>query len=182
MMKDNDEVINLMQKHLSNFSEAMDKIRTGRINTKIISSIKICHSGKDLLLEHISTINVINFNTVIVTPYDKNLLNEIDKEIRNKGLNTIIARDSIKVIFSCLSLDDKKKLIKYIFSEAELFKIAIRNVRKDKKNDLSLMLKNKTITLDEEKSIMKLIQKSTDKFIDDIDKIVKNKEKEILDK
>lgn len=175
-----DKSMILMQKNFQKFVDDVEKIRAGRVNSKMVSSIKIFYSGNEVLLSYISTVNVYDHNSVVVTPFDKFLLKEIDKEIRNNGLNSTIIRDSIKVTFPILSLEARQKLIKYVSSLSESNKVIIRNIRRDFKNSLQNLVKNKTITADEEKLSLKSIQKITDKFIDDIDIVVKNKEKEIL--
>lgn len=175
-----DKSMIIMQKNFQKFFDDVEKVRVGRINSKFVSSIRIFYSGNEVLLSYISTVNVYDNNSVIVTPFDKFLLKEIDKEIRNNGFNSVIIRDGIKVTFPILSLEARQKLIKYIFSLSESNKVIIRNIRRDFKNSLQNLVKNKTITPDEEKLSLKSIQKITDKFIDDIDVIVKKKEKEIL--
>ncbi|QQG46684.1 MAG: ribosome recycling factor [Candidatus Azosocius agrarius] len=177
-----DKTVTLMQKKVDMFLIDLDKMRIGRANPKLISSIKIIHCNNETLLEYIATINSIDNNVVIVTPFDKNMLLEIDKVIRGKNLNlsSVVSRDSIKIIFPPLSLEGRQKLIKFIAEESEANKISIRNIRRDAKNNLQILFKNKSITLDEEKAAMKMIQKMTDKFIDDITNIVKNKNKELL--
>ena len=157
-------------------------MRVGRANPQILSSLKIMYCKNETLLGHISIINVIDNNVLIISPFDKSMLLEIDKAIRHKNLNlsSVIVRDGIKVTFLPLSLEDRKKLIKHMMSESEVSKISIRNIRRDIKNDLQVYLKNKNITFDEEKKAMKEVQRMTDKFILDVDNLVKNKEKELL--
>ncbi|HFL8794895.1 MAG TPA: ribosome-recycling factor [Candidatus Azosocius sp. HAIN] len=176
-----DKTVILMQKSLNVLSDNLDKIRVGRASSQILSSIKISYCDNEVLLGHISTINVVDNNLIIVTPFDKSLLLEIDKAIRNKNLNSIIFRDNIKVNFPPLSVEGRQKLIKHIINESELTKISIRNIRRDSNNILQNYLKNKFITVDEEKSSLKSIQNITDKFIIDVDNIIKYKKKELLE-
>jgi ribosome recycling factor len=159
-----------------------DKIRTGRVNLKLFESIIVNCYEKSLSLNQLSTIIILNNNSVKITPWDKNNIQDINKAILNSnmGVNPTIDEGSLKINFPPMNTERRNELIKQTTKLTEDSKISIRNIRRDKNNIVKQLLKNKEITKDEEKFTQEKIQKITNKFILEVDECFKAKEVELM--
>jgi ribosome recycling factor len=171
-----------MSSCLLNLDKHLNKIRTGRVNLKIFDSILVDSYQKNININQLASIMIINNNTVKITPWDKNNLQSINKAIINSnlGVNPSVIDDTIKINFPPMNEERRIELIKNIKKIGENSKITIRNIRRDKNNITKKLLKNKDITKDEEKNIQDQIQSITNKFITEVDQCLKKKEIELM--
>ncbi|MGE4596798.1 MAG: ribosome recycling factor [Methylophilaceae bacterium] len=173
---------NKMQKSLDLLQSNLSKIRTGRAHAGILDHITVDYYGSETQLNQIANINVADATTINVQPYEKSMVAIIEKTIRSSdlGLNPAATGDVIRVPMPALTEERRRDLIKLVKSEGENAKIAIRNIRRDCNESLKRMTKNKEISEDEERKSQEEIQRITDQFILDIDKIILTKEKDLL--
>lgn len=171
-----------MQKSIELLKQELSKLRTGRAHPSLLEGIKIEYYGQETSLNQVASITVSDSRTLTVTPFDKNAINAIDKAIRNSelGLNPATAGTTIRVPLPPLTEERRLALIKQMKGCAEDARVSIRNVRRDANNHIKVLLKDKAITEDEERKAQDNVQKVTDKYINDIDKMVHDKEADLL--
>lgn len=171
-----------MQKSLETLKADLAKVRTGRAHTGILDHITVDYYGAQTNITQVANVTLIDARTIGVQPWEKKMLNVIEKAIRDSdlGLNPASQGDMIRVPTPPLTEERRKEMVKLVKGEAEDAKIAVRNIRRDANEGLKKMLKDKTCTEDEERRTQEEIQKLTDKFVADIDKMVAEKEKEVL--
>ena len=171
-----------MQKTIESFQNNLSKIRTGRANISLLDHISIDYYGTLTPLSQVAAINVADSSTLTIQPYEKNFSAVIEKTIRESdlGLNPVGVGDLIRVPMPPLTEERRKDLIKVLKNMGEKGKVSIRNIRREANEELKKKLKDKIITEDENKTFEKNIQKLTDVNIESIDKILSDKEKEIL--
>lgn len=172
-----------MNKTLEAMQHEMAKIRTGRAHTNLLEHITVNYYGSDVPLNQTANINVLDARTLSITAWDKNAISNIEKAILNSdlGLNPITAGDVIRVPIPPLTEERRKELIKVVRAEAEKAKVAIRNIRRDANHLFKEKIKDKSITQDEERRGEEKVQKLTDDHIAHIEKILEEKEKEMLE-
>jgi ribosome recycling factor len=177
--KDADERMN---KSLETLKGDLAKVRTGRAHPGLLENIRIDYYGTKSPLNQLANISVSDARTLTVTPYDKGAAQSIEKAIRESdlGLNPVPAGGVIRVPLLSLTEERRKELGKHVRAEGENAKVAIRNVRRDANHQLKELLKKKLITEDDDKRAEEAVQKSTDRHIAEIDKLVAAKEKEIM--
>lgn len=158
------------------------KIRTGRAHPGLLEHVKVDYYGTKTPLNQLANISVGDARTLTVTPYDKGAMQSIEKAIRDSdlGLNPASAGQVIRVPLPPLTEERRRELGKHVHKEGESAKVAIRNVRRDSNQHLKELLKKKLITEDEDKRAEDAVQKFTDRYIADIDKLVAAKESEIM--
>ena len=173
---------NKMQKTIESFQNNLSKIRTGRANISLLDHISIDYYGTLTPLSQVSAINVADSSTLTIQPYEKNFSAVIEKTIRESdlGLNPVGVGDLIRVPMPPLTEERRKDLIKVVKSEGENSKVSIRNIRRDSNDELKKLTKNKEISEDDERRFHDLIQKDTDFYISEIDKLIDLKEKDLL--
>ena len=171
-----------MAKSVESLKTDLGKIRTGRAHAGLLDQIKVEYYGAKMPLSQTANISVGDARTLIVTPWDKSAVQAIEKAIRESdlGLNPVTAGQVIRVPLPALTEERRRELSKHVRGEGENAKIAIRNVRRDSNHHLKELLKKKTISEDEDKRAEDSMQKLTDRFITDVDKLVESKEKEIM--
>jgi len=172
-----------MSKAIDALNHDLSKLRTGRANTSILDQIKVDYYGTLTPLNQVSSIVVSDSRTLTVTPWEKNLLKDIEKAIMNSdlGLNPMSVGNLLKVPMPPLTEERRKELIKVVKSEAENSRVAVRKIRRDFNNQLKDMIKDKAITEDEERKGSTIIQSVTDEHIKKIDKVIENKESDLLE-
>ncbi len=160
----------------------LGKIRTGRAHGGLLDHVRVDYYGAKTPLNQVANIAVTDARTLSVTPYDKSMIPAVEKAIRESdlGLNPATAGHTIRVPLPQLTEERRKELGKHVRAEGENAKIAIRNVRRDSNHHLKEMLKKKLMNEDEGKRAEEAIQKFTDRFIADVDKLVAAKEHEIM--
>ena len=171
-----------MEKTISVFSEKLSEVRAGRANPAILNKIKIEYYGTQTPINQVAAISVPEARLIVIQPWDASVLKEIEKAIlaSDIGINPNNDGKVIRLAFPELNEERRKELVKDIKKIAEEAKVAIRSIRRDGMEEVKAKQKNSEITEDEKVSKEEEIQKLTDKYIAEIDKILGNKEKEIL--
>ncbi len=171
-----------MDKSIDTFKQALSKIRTGRAQTSLLDHIHVEAYGQATPLSHVANISVLDNNTLSVSPWDRSTFGAIEKAIRESdlNLNPISMGELIKVPLPAITEERRRDLVKVIKNEGESAKIAVRNLRRDANDTFKKQLKDKLISEDEERRAQDEVQKMTDKFVTLIDKLLADKEKELL--
>ena len=171
-----------MLKSIESMRGDMAKIRTGRASPALIDHLSVDYYGTATPLSQVANISVQDARTLGVQPWEKNMVPVVERAIMeaNLGLNPITAGDLIRIPLPPLTEERRKEMVKVAASEGESGKVAIRNIRRDANNDFKSLLKDKDISEDDEKSAQDRVQKLTDKYVDQIDEVVKDKEADIL--
>ena len=181
------EIINTtserMQKSISSLKFAFNKIRTGRASPSLLDDIKIDYYGNPTPLNQTSNISVEDNRSLVISPWDKTLIPEIEKAIigSDLGLNPSTASDLIRISLPALTEETRQTYIKQARSEAENSRVSIRNIRRDSNNVLKDKNLNGEISEDELRRGEDLIQKETDLYISQVDLELKNKEADLLE-
>ncbi|RTK99248.1 MAG: ribosome recycling factor [Proteobacteria bacterium] len=171
-----------MVKSLENYKNTLTKIRTGRAHAGLLDHIQIDYYGAMMPVNQVATITASDARTLTVQPFEAKMAGIIEKAIRDSdlGLNPASNGSTVRVPMPALTEERRKELIKVVKGEGEDAKVAIRNIRRDANNELKAKLKDKEITEDDDKRGQDDVQKMTDKFIIEIDKLTADKEKELL--
>ena len=177
------EVTQRMDKSLSALRNAFNKIRTGRANPALLDDINVDHYGNPTPINQTSNISVEEGRSLVISPWDKNLIPEIEKAILSSdlGLNPSTSSDLIRVTMPVLTEETRQDYIKQARAEAENSRVSIRNIRRDANNSAKEEQQASEISEDELRRIEDLIQKETDKHISIIDTELKNKESDLLE-
>lgn len=179
IQKDTD---NRMKKRVEAFVVELGKIRTGRAHPSLLETIMVSYYGNMTPLNQVANINIEDSRTLSITPWDKAMVQAIDKAIRisDLGLNPATAGTVIRVPMPPLTEERRKELVKHVRSLAEEARILVRNIRRDSNQAVKDLLKAKKITEDDERRSEEAIQKSTDRTIAEIDKLTTQKESELM--
>ena len=177
------DVTQRMDKSLSALRNAFNKIRTGRANPSILDDVKVDYYGNMTPINQTSNITIEEGRSLVISPWDKSLLPEIEKAILNSdlGLNPNSSSDLIRVTMPALTEDTRQNYIKQARSEAENSRVSIRNIRRDANQTVKDKQHASEISEDELRRIEDLIQKETDKYISIVDSELKNKESDLLE-
>ena len=177
------DVTEKMDKSVSALKNAFNKIRTGRANPSILDDIKVDYYGNLTVLNQAASISVEEGRSLVISPWDKSLIPEIEKAIMNSnlGLNPSTSSDLIRITMPSLTEETRQDYIKQARSEAENSRVSIRNVRRDANNTVKENQSSGEISEDELRRMEDLIQKETDKFIGIVDSELKNKEADLLE-
>ena len=177
------ELTEKMEKSVNALKNAFNKIRTGRANPAILDDINVDYYGNPTPINQTSNISVEEGRSLVISPWDKTLIPEIEKAILSSdlGLNPSTSGDLIRVTMPALTEETRQDYIKQARAEAENSRISIRNVRRDANNSAKNMQQSSEISEDELRRIEDLIQKETDKFISIVDSDLKNKESDLLE-
>ena len=172
-----------MSKSVAALKQEMTKIRTGRANTSLLEHINVEYYGSQVPLNQVSNIGIEDPRTLIVTPWEKDMVPVIEKAIMNSdlGLNPASAGTVIRVPLPALTEERRKDMIRVVRNEAEGGRIAIRNIRRDAISDIKDMLKEKMIGEDDEHRAEDEIQVITDKYVGQIDQILDEKENDLME-
>lgn len=171
-----------MAKSLEALKADLGKIRTGRAHAGLLDHVRVEYYGAKTPLNQLANVSVVDARTLTVTPYDKSMLGAIEKAIRESdlGLNPAAAGQVLRVPLPPLTEERRRDLTKHVHKEGENAKIAIRNIRRDSNQQLKEQLKKKLITEDDDKRAEEAVQKMTDRFIAEVDKLIAAKEREIM--
>lgn len=172
-----------MTKAISAYSRELASIRAGRANASLLDRITVEYYGAPTPINQLAGVSVPEARLLVIQPYDKSILGEIEKAILRSDLGLTPTNDGniIRLTIPQLTEERRKELVKLVKKEAEEAKIAVRNIRRDGNDDLKKLEKNGDITEDEQRGYSDDIQKLTDEFIAKIDNLTKEKEKEILE-
>lgn len=171
-----------MQKALESFKIEVGKIRTGRAHSSLVDSIKIDYYGNETALKNIANIVVTDARTITITPWEKPMVKTIEKAIANAGLglNPISDANLVRVPIPTLNEERRKEMAKAVRSISETARVSVRNIRRDTLAHLKELLKKKEIDEDTDRRAQDLVQKVTDKFVAEIDKLAAEKEAELM--
>lgn len=170
-----------MKKSVDSLESAFTKVRTGRAHPAILKDVMVPYYGADTPLTQVANVGVEDSRTLIVQPYERNMLAAIDKAIRmaDLGLNPVTA-DVIRVPLPSLTEETRRDMQKVARAEAENARVAVRNIRRDVIADIKDLLKEKEISEDEERKGTDDVQKLTDKYIAEVDRMLAAKEQELM--
>ena len=170
-----------MQKSLESLEQGFAKVRTGRAHPSMLNGVMVPYYGSDVPLNQVASVGLDDSRTLLVQPFEKNMVSAVDKAIRESdlGLNPISA-DVIRVPLPALTEETRRDMQKLARSEAENAKVAIRNIRRDVLGDVKDLLKEKEISEDDERRAGDDIQKLTDKYVAEVDKRLADKEAELM--
>lgn len=172
-----------MKKSIEAIKNEFKKIRTGRAHPSLLEHITISYYGVDTPLNQVASVTVADPRTLAVVPWEKTMVQPIEKAIMsaNMGLNPATSGTNIHVPLPALTEERRREMVKLIRAEAETGKIAIRNIRREMNHDFKDLLKEKEISEDEEHQAEDTAQKLTDKYVAQIDVLVGEKEKELME-
>ena len=172
-----------MAKSVNSLQQDLTKIRTGRAHTSLLDHITVEYYGSQVPLNQVSNVGVEDSRTLIITPWEKDMVKPIEKAIMGSdlGLNPSSAGTVIRVPLPPLTEERRKDMIRVVRQEAEGGRIAVRNIRRDAMHDIKELLKEKMIGEDEERRAEVEIQGITDKHVAEIDKILAEKEAELME-
>jgi ribosome recycling factor len=172
-----------MRKSIASLKDELTKIRTGRAHTSLLDHIAVPYYGSEVPLTQAASVAVTDARTLTITPWEKALVPVIEKAIMasDLGLNPVTVGAVIRINLPSLTEERRRDLIKVVRSEAEGSRVAIRNIRRDANNDLKKLIKDKAISEDDERRAQDDVQKLTDKFVAEVDKILAAKETELME-
>ncbi len=172
-----------MEKTVNALKDEFNSIRTGRASASIFDKVRVDYYGTPTPLNQVGTISVPEARTIVISPFDKSTIGAIEKAIQAAGLGLNPNNDGkvIRVSIPPLTADRRKELVKQAKTTAENYRTTIRNVRRDGNDELKKQQKAGEITEDQLKSETEKLQKLTDKYIEEINKIYDTKEKEIME-
>lgn len=171
-----------MQKTLEALESTFSKVRTGRAHPGMLSGVMVSYYGSDTPLNQVASVNVEDSRTLLVQPFDRTMVQAVDKAIREAdlGLNPMTA-DVIRVPMPALTEETRRDMQKLARGEAESSRVSIRNIRRDMMNDIKDLAKEKEISEDDERRANDDIQKITDKYIETIDSRLSKKESDLME-
>ena len=172
-----------MEKSLALLKDDLQKVRTGRASPSLLDHLTIDYYGAQTPLNQVANITTSDARTIIVVPWEKNLISAVEKVIRDSdlGLNPATLGDQIRVPMPPLTEERRKEFIKLVRKTGEGAKVAIRNVRRDTNSELKNLLKAKEISEDEERKTQDEIQKITDRCVSEVDRLLSAKEADLMD-
>jgi ribosome recycling factor len=171
-----------MRKSLETLKANLAKVRTGRAHPGILDHVKVDYYGTPTQISQVANVTLIDARTIGVQPWEKKMVAAVEKAIRESdlGLNPSTQGDMIRVPTPPLTEERRREMVKLVKGEAEEGKVAVRNVRRDANEGLKKLIKDKSISEDDERRAQEEVQKLTDRYVAEIDKVVAEKEKEIL--
>ncbi len=171
-----------MQKSLESLKSDLTKVRTGRAHTGLLDHIQVDYYGSPTPIGQVANMTLIDARTIGVQPWEKKMVGVVEKAIRESdlGLNPATMGDLIRVPMPALTEERRKELTKVVRSEGENARVAVRNLRRDANEHFKRLLKDKAVSEDDERRAQDDVQKLTDRFVAEIDKILTEKEKEIM--
>lgn len=171
-----------MGKSIESLKTDLQKVRTGRAHTGILDHVMVDYYGSMVPISQVANLSLADARTIVAQPWEKNMIGPVEKAIRESdlGLNPASMGETIRIPMPPLTEERRKELTKFIKGEGEHSKVAIRNLRRDANDSLKKLVKDKEISEDDERRAQDEIQKLTDKFVADVDKILQEKEAEIM--
>ncbi|MGE7200782.1 ribosome recycling factor [Bacillus haynesii] len=172
-----------MEKAIGAYQRELATVRAGRANPSLLDKVTVEYYGAQTPLNQIASITVPEARMLVITPYDKTALGDIEKAIQKADLGVTPSNDGniIRITIPALTEERRKELAKLVKKYSEDAKVAVRNIRRDANDDLKKLEKNGEMTEDELRSSTEDVQKLTDEYVSKIDEITKDKEKEIME-
>src|SRR5256714_10156238 len=171
-----------MDKTIQTFKADLAKVRTGRAHTGLLEHIQVDYYGTPTPINQVAKVTLIDSRTIGVTPFEKKMTQAVEKAIRDSdlGLNPASQGETVRVPMPLLTEERRKELIKVVRHEAENARVAVRNLRRDAIHHLKDALKKHEVSENDERRAQDEVQKMTDRHIADIDRMLQEKEKELL--
>ena len=171
-----------MHRSIETLKADLAKVRTGRAHTGLLDHIHVDYYGTSMPLPQVANVTLADPRTIGVTPWEKKMIPVVEKAIRDSdlGLNPATSGDMIRVPMPALTEERRRDLIKVVHKEAEGARVAVRNVRRDANEQLKKLLKDKQCSEDEERRAHDELQKLTDRFVAEIDKLMQVKEADLM--
>jgi ribosome recycling factor len=171
-----------MQQSIEAFKTSLTKVRTGRANPGLLDTVQVDYYGSMVPISQVANVSLLDARTISVSPWEKGMGAKIEKAIRDSdlGLNPAAQGDLIRVPMPPMTEERRKELTKVVKGEGEHAKIAIRNLRRDANEGVKKLVKDKQASEDEERRAQDDIQKFTDRYIAEVDKLVSSKEQDIM--
>jgi len=171
-----------MAKSVQNFQSDLKKLRTGRAHPSLIEHLRVDYYGSEVPLQQVASISVEEGRTLVVSPWEKTMVQPIEKAIHKSdlGLNPMTAGTIIRIPMPPLTEERRRDITKLLRHDAENARVAVRNVRRDVMNDIKDLLKEKLVSQDDERRAEVEVQKLTDKHVADVDQLLAAKEKEVM--
>ncbi|SDV47476.1 ribosome recycling factor [Chitinasiproducens palmae] len=171
-----------MQRSIESFKGDLAKVRTGRAHTGLLDHIQVDYYGSMVPISQVANLTLIDARTIGVQPWEKKMVSAVEKAIRDSdlGLNPSTQGEQIRVPMPALTEERRRELVKVVKNEAENAKIAVRNLRRDANEQVKKLVKDKLASEDEERRSADEIQKLTDRYVAEIDKLFQTKEAEIM--
>jgi len=171
-----------MQKSVEALKTDLGKVRTGRAHTGLLDHIKVDYYGSMMPINQVANVTLADAHTITVQPWEKKMVHPVEKAIRDSdlGLNPATSGDLIRVPMPALTEERRKELIKVVHREAENARVAVRNIRRDAISHLKDLLKAKSVAEDDERRAQEDVQKLTDRYIAEVDKLLHAKEADLM--
>lgn len=171
-----------MNKSLDALDVALARVRTGRAHPSLLDNIQVPYYGADTPLNQLANISVEEGRTLLVSPFDQQLVPEIERAIMKSdlGLNPTSAGNVIRLPLPALTEETRRDLVRVVRNEAESARVSVRNIRRDANGDIKELLKEKEISEDDQRRAEELVQQLTDKMIEEVDRRLKVKEEDLM--
>jgi ribosome recycling factor len=171
-----------MKKSLESLRNDLGKVRTGRAHTGLLDHVTVDYYGTPTAIPQVANVTLLDARTIGVTPWEKKMASAIEKAIRDSdlGLNPATMGDTVRVPMPALTEERRRDLIKVVHKEGENARVAVRNVRRDAIHSLKELLKQKKVAEDEERRAQDDVQKLTDRYVAEIDKMLQAKEADLM--
>ena len=171
-----------MAKSVDTLKHDLAKVRTGRAHTGIIDHLKVDYYGSEVPINQVANVTLADARTIAVQPFEKKMVQVVEKAIRDSdlGVNPATSGDVVRIPMPPLTEERRRELTKIVKHEGENAKVAVRNIRRDAITHLKDLLKEGDVSEDDEKRAQDEVQKMTDKAIADIDRLVAEKEKDVM--
>ena len=176
------QAVDKMAKSVDTLKHDLTKVRTGRAHAGLVDHLKVDYYGTETPIPQVANVTLSDARTIQIQPWDKKMVQAVEKAIRDSdlGVNPATSGDVIRVPMPALTEERRREMTKIVKHEGENAKVAVRNIRRDAIAHLKALLKESEVGEDEEKRAQDEVQKMTDKSIADIDKLVAEKEKELM--
>jgi len=171
-----------MQKCIDSFRHEMSRLRTGRAHPSLLEQIRVDYYGTETPLSQVANITVADARTLVISPWEKNMIPVIEKAIMTSdlGLNPATSGQLIRVPLPPLTEERRKELVKVLRAESESARVGVRNARRDANTILKDALKNRELTEDDERRLSEKIQKVTDRYVQEVDSLLVAKEADLM--
>jgi len=172
-----------MSKSIDSLKQSLGKVRTGRAHPSLLDHLTVEYYGSEVPISQVANIGVEDARTLTVTPWEKPMVQVVEKAILKSdlGLNPATAGTVIRIPMPPLTEETRRSLVKVVRNDGEAAKVAIRNIRRDANSDFKDLLKEKEISEDEERKAQEQIQQLTDRYVGEVDKVLAVKETELME-
>ncbi|MDX9740187.1 MAG: ribosome recycling factor [Gammaproteobacteria bacterium] len=172
-----------MGKSVESLKQELSKVRTGRAHISLLDHVRVSYYGNDVPLSQVATVSVAEARMLTVTPWERAMVPAVEKAIMTSdlGLNPSTAGNVIRVVLPALTEERRRDMVKIVRGEAEAARVAIRNIRRDAISMLKDLVKDKEISEDDDRRGQDEIQKLTDKYVASVEKVLQDKEADLME-